>query len=94
LKRRLGTTENIFHQNQVLKQFNHKYAKISCFTKAINKIGQAWHNGEKPFHSTKGPGFDAATLQNAGVRIGLVIPSPDPTHVRAASTRSIIFKSK
>ena len=41
--------------------------------------GQAWHNGEKPSHWAKGPEFDAASLQNAGVRLALVIPSPDPS---------------
>ena len=47
--------------------------------------GQAWCSGEKPSHWAYGPGLDAASLQNAGVRLALVIPSPDPTHVGAAS---------
>lgn len=34
----------------------------------------------------KGPRFDAASLQNARVRLISVIPSPDPTHLAAIST--------
>jgi hypothetical protein len=42
----------------------------------------------------KGPGFDVASLQNAGIRLALVISSLDPTHVGATSTRSVLFYFK
>jgi hypothetical protein len=38
---------------------------------------------------TKGPGFDAISLQKAGVRLALVISSLDSIHVEDASTGSI-----
>ena len=38
----------------------------------------------------KGPGFESASL-HAGERLALVIPSPDPTHVGATSTGSVLL---
>jgi hypothetical protein len=53
------------------------------------KKGQAGHSGEKLFHKAKDSKFDAASLQNARVRLASVIPSLDPTNVGATSTGSV-----
>jgi hypothetical protein len=46
---------------------------------------------EKHFHLAKGSEFDVASLQNAGVRLALVIPSPGPTHVGATNIGSVLL---